>query len=201
MEMKENFAKFRISDRELEISGPVDFVAGQLQDNKTILNFFADALKKNLLLQSTSAAQEVSSFKALPPIEEVSKKGSSEYVDFEVVNDQNAIANKYSNVVAIDENKIQVLGKIPGNTLGSRMINLILIYLYLKLKTAKIERISFNDLRSFCELHGELDAAHFADYMKKSKKYFLIDGSGRNAYAKITVPGMREAEQILSTIK
>jgi len=201
METKDNYAKFRISDRELEISGPAEFVAMQLQDNKSIVNFFADALKQNLLSSHTQLEAKSKLLDTSPGSLGEEKKETSDYVDFEVVNDQESLINKYSDVIAVDGDKIQVLGKIQGGSMGSRMVNLILIYLLIKQKIAKVDKVSFSELRNFCELHGELDAAHFADYIKKNKKFFLIDGGGKSAFAKITVPGMKEAEQLLSTMK
>ena len=109
--------------------------------------------------------------------------------------------NRYSQIIAIDGDKIQILSKIPGNSLGARMVNLVLIYLYIKLKAKSIERVSFNELRDICELHGELDRTHFSLYLKKNKKWFLLDGSAKSTSAKITIPGVKEAERLLDSMK
>jgi hypothetical protein len=206
MENNQNYARFKISENELEISGPVDFVRDQLQDSKNIIDFFAESIKHKIAsktLQSLSNSKEIPQLPTSSITEniEAGLKGPDDYAEFVEVKESDTILNKYSEVLAKNGGKLQILVDIPGNSQPIRMINIILIYLYWKLKTYSIEKISFGDLRAVCEMHGDLDAKHFAAYMKKYKKWFLIDGSGKSLSAKITIPGMKEAERLLDSMK
>jgi len=205
MESNNNYAKFRISENELEISGPVDFVKEQVQNSKNIIDFFAETIKHKIAsktLQPISSSREIAHLptSSSETIQE-GLKGQDDYAEFVEVKDADNILNKYSDVLAKNGEKLQILVDIPGNSQPTRMINIILIYLFWKLKTSSVERVAFADLRSVCEIHGDLDAKHFSAYMKKYKKWFLIDGSGKNLAAKITVPGMKEAERLLENMK
>jgi len=195
METNSNQAKFRISTSELEISGPVDFVKEQIQVNKKIIDFFAENIKQGLTAGETIKALALKNAEIAPPI-----KTGNEYVDFEEVKESDNVLDKYENVIAINGDKVQLLTKIPGNSTGAKMLKLLLVYLYIKSKILAVEKVSSVDLRNFCEMHGELDAGHFSEYLKKNKKWFLLDGKGKYTNVMITVPGIKEAEQILDTM-
>jgi hypothetical protein len=193
METNVNQAKFRISTSELEISGPVEFVKEQVQFNKNIIDFFAENIKNGSLPKSTSKAIGSEDVETLPLL-----KRSNEYAEFEEVKPADSVLERYSNVIAINGDKVQVLAKIVGSSTGAKMLKLILIYAYIKLKALSIDKVSSVDIRAFCEMHGELDAGHFSEYLKKNKKWFLLEGSGKYTNIVITIPGIREAEQILN---
>ncbi|MES2266742.1 MAG: hypothetical protein V4520_08275 [Bacteroidota bacterium] len=193
MEKNLNQARFRISSSELEISGPVDFVKDQVQFNKNIIDFFAESIKNGLThgkkLNSIAAERDDS----LPLL-----TNTNEYAEFEEVKESDSVLVKYMDVIAVNGDKIQILSKIPGNSTGAKMLKLILVYLYVKTKVFSVEKVPSVDIRSFCEMHGELDAGHFSEYLKKNKKWFLIEGAGKSTSVIITVPGIKEAEQILN---
>ncbi|HTE01478.1 MAG TPA: hypothetical protein VK668_19460 [Mucilaginibacter sp.] len=199
MEEKNEYpAEFYLSDRELKISGPVEFVKEQMQFTKNVIDLFAERIKHKLIDNKEEGSKSLS-FKS-ETLDVKSKVKGEEYVEFEEVKDIEFIA-KYSEIIAVDGDKIQVLCKIPGSSLGSRMVSLVVIYLFIKLKTKSVERVSFSELRNICEIHGELDSGHFSEYLKKNKKWFLLDGNSKNSNAKITIPGMREAERLLDSMK
>ncbi|MDB4919503.1 hypothetical protein [Mucilaginibacter sp.] len=195
MEINLNHASFRISTSELEISGPVDFVKEQVQFNKNIIDFFAENIKQGLIAKETLNAITFNDVERTPLL-----KTSNEYADFEEMKESDSILAKYKNVIAINGDKVQILTKIPGNSTGAKMLKLLLVYLYIKFKISLVEKVSSVDLRNFCEMHGELDAGHFSAYLKKNKKWFLLDGNGKYTNVIITVPGMKEAEQILDAM-
>lgn len=195
METNSNQAKFRISTSELEISGPVDFVKNQIQFNKNIIDFFAENIKNGLVGKAKSGAMEIDRGEPLPLL-----KSGNDYAEFEEVKEPETMLVKYMDVIAVNGEKVQVLAKIPGNSTGAKMLKLVLIYLYVKVKAFSVEKVSSVEIRAFCELHGELDAGHFSEYLKKNKRWFLIEGSGKSTNIIITVPGMKEAEQILNSM-
>lgn len=188
-------AKFKISATELEISGPAEFVKDQVQVNKNIIDFFGENIKHRLLEKEPSKALDFNRVEQLP-----SPSSNGEYAEFEEVKESDSILNKYKNIIAINGDKIQVLSKIHGNSTSAKMLKLILIYLFFKTKAFSIEKVHSADIRNFCEIHGELDAAHFSENIKKNKRYFLIDGSSKNTTVMLTVPGMKEALQILDSM-
>jgi len=204
MEENKNYAKFRISISELEISGPAEFVKDQIQFNKNIVDFFAEGLKAGMLLNNDNNNNNNTS-KSLEPFNAENgnssmPKQSEDFAEFVEVKDQSNVLDKYCDIIAVNNDKVQVLSDIPGGSKGAKMLNLLLIYLFIKVKAFSIEKVPSSELRDFCEMHGELDAGHFADYLKKNKKWFLLEGTGKATYVRLTVPGIKDAERLLSTM-
>jgi hypothetical protein len=192
---KENAeAYFRLSDKEIEIIGPVDFVKEQIQSNDRVIDLFIDRLKTSLLPPATKPDTGMQLLPTKNPMPV--KEG---YDDFEEVVQGIDVFKKYENVVAKSGEKIQILLPIPGDRQTQRMVNVILIYLYLKLKS-NVDSVSFNELREACQAHAELDAGHFSEYIKTNKKIFITEGTGKSSIAKLTIPGIREAERILDSL-
>ena len=166
-----------------------------LLPQKNIIDFFAEHIKNGLIGKTKSGTMEIDRVEPLPLL-----KNRNDYAEFEEVKEPETILVKYMNVIAVNGDKVQVLAKIPGNSTGAKMLKLILIYLYVKVKAFSVEKVSSVDIRAFCELHGELDAGHFSEYLKKNKKWFLIEGAGKYTSIIITIPGIKEAEQILNSM-
>jgi hypothetical protein len=193
--MKENYeAYFRLSQKEIEIAGPVEFVKEQISANSSAVDLFVDMMKTQFHVKQLPDTKE--NLNALSrPEEPINDK----YTDFEEVTQSDDVFKKYENIIAKNGEKLQILVAIPGDSLTQRMVTVVLLYLYLKLKS-NIESVSFDELRETCERHGELDKGHFSAYMKSNKKIFIIEGSGKSASAKLTIPGIRDAEKILNSL-
>jgi hypothetical protein len=65
-------------------------------------------------------------------------------------------------------------------------------------KQTGVDVIPFQELRTVCQEHGVLDSANFAGHINNAKSYFIIDKDGGNYNAKLTVPGIKEAEVLLN---
>lgn len=194
--MKENFeAYFRLSIKEIEIAGPVDYVKEQITANSGVIDLFLDKIKSDKVRPLLPPAM----INVVTPPQGSMEVSETKYTDFEEVAAAEDIFRKYANIIDKNGEKIQILSKIPGESLAQRMVNLILIYLYIKLKS-NIDVVSFDELRQTCEIHGELDKGHFSVYIKTNKKFFVVDGTGKGARVKITIPGMKEAEKLLDTL-
>ena len=194
--MKENFdAYFRLSFKEIEIAGPVDYVKEQIAENSALIDLFMDKIKSNGAVPLLPPGYIDGSTPTQSSIEIADTK----YTDFEEVAQIEDLFRKYENVISKNGDKIQILSKIPGESLVQRMVNVILIYLYIKLR-GNIDLVSLDELRQTCEMHGELDKGHFSLYIKNNKKFFLIDGTGKGAKVKLTIPGMKEAEKLLESL-
>lgn len=62
------------------------------------------------------------------------------------------------------------------------------------------EDITFKELRIACEEYGAVDKAHFASTIKKQKKIFLVNGTGRNLSLKLTGIGLRRAQKLVEEL-
>lgn len=182
-------ARFKISSREFEIMGPVEFVDKQIEKHAELINAFLAQIKEKQNLTRTPMEKEIQANRLSLP-------NSSEYADFVELPSANKSFQKYSSIISIDNDKIHVLVAVPGESLTRRMINLAMIYLWVK-KQQNIESSTFNEIRDFCERHAELDKAHFAYYINSHKRIFLVEGAGRGQIAKLSVPGLREAENLI----
>jgi hypothetical protein len=99
-------------------------------------------------------------------------------------------------VIAYDGDKIQILKDIPGKNKAKKTVNAALIYLHAKgLKGEEIA--SFKEVNKICEAHACLDSANFATTLKKQKKLFLVDGTGKSQTLKLTHPGKEQAAALV----
>jgi hypothetical protein len=99
----------------------------------------------------------------------------------------------------MEGDKFQMISDVPGDSIRSQMIAVILIFMYAKLKTG-IDTISSNELRDVCANYGALDTKNFAVVLDNNKKYFLLLGSGKSKTAKLVRPGIKEAERLIQEI-
>jgi hypothetical protein len=171
--MKENYeAYFRLSHKEIEIAGPVEYVKEQVASNSASIELFINLLKTSSLTKQLPETGK--NLDVLPDTRQENK----DYDDFEEVTPIEDVFKRFEDVIAKNGDKIQILVPIPGDSLTQRMVTVVLLYLYFKLKLG-IESVSFDELRQVCESHGELDKAHFSAYIKNNKKFFVTDGSGK----------------------
>ena len=197
--MKENFdAYFRLSSKEIEIAGPVDYVKEQLSAHSIVISRFVEDLKRPFLqkeLPGPDKTMDIFSARTT----RTSDVEDNAYSEFEDVIPGDDVFKKYEHIVAKTGNKFQILVQIPGDKQTQRMVNVVLIYLYLKVKSG-VEVLTFDELRQACESHAELDKGHFSEYIKNNRKFFVIEGAGKSMNARLTMPGMREAERILNNL-
>ena len=187
-------AKVRISNNELEISGPVDFVKDQIEKMDGLVKAFIEKIKENKMPTDKKSLSMPTQPLLIEEASE-SKTKVEEFAEFEEVA-KNSF-DTYKNIISVINGRLQVLVPIPGNNLANKMVNLITIYLWVRLQQ-KIELVTFAELRSVSELHGQLDKTHFANYIKNNKRIFIVEGEGKKLLARLTVPGILEAEKLLS---
>jgi hypothetical protein len=195
--MEHSEAKIKFSNGEFEISGSESFVTKQIAEFKTVM----------LSILSSSNLISGQNLKALTLPESTVKLDSSnhspklnkteEFAEFIEVG--KAKEKNFDNVFVTDGDKIHIVCDIPGTSLAKRMINLVLIYLFIK-EMLNVHEVSFNELREVCEKHGEIDKPNFAKHMQMQKKYFIVNGSGKNLSAKIIRPGIKEAETLIEEL-
>jgi hypothetical protein len=187
---------FKLTKEGIEISGSESFVRDQ------VINFRSD-IQEYLLELSKSINQPFLPTTSVKPHVAVANQNSlavierPEDIDFVEIN--NPINVAYENVLEVQNDKVQIITDIPGENLGKRMINLILIYMWGNILISRQE-ISFTELREICKRHGELDGPNFAKYMNANKKYFIISGSGKFQQAKLIRPGLKEASKLITEL-
>jgi len=190
-------AKFKFTNGELEISGSETFVSNQIQEFKPLLYEMLSSYLRSVEAGGSKALLPPKS-RNVPSNGDVAKvkppDGDKEYAEFEEIKIQ-----EFENVFAVDGDKIQIITDIPGASLAKRMINLVVIYLWIKLHLGQDE-VAFSELREACEKHGELDKPNFAKQMHLNKRFFIINGTGRVLTAKLIRPGVKEAERLIEEL-
>lgn len=164
---------------ELEITGSETFVKEQLDRFKDLINV-------KLSTVPATAAIPKSSTSMLKP--------SEDKVQQLPLNKK----NPYLKVIALEDGQIRLL-QISGKNIPEKIINVALLYLLAKSLTG--EKIaSFKEIRDVCKIHACLDASNFATILKKDKRLFIINGSGKNQTASLTQPGFTEAKKLAEKI-
>lgn len=185
-------AKFKLDSYGIEISGTESFVESQLDK-------FRDLIKASYekILQNPTFPETIDPH--LPLRRAVLETGGShqpEDAEFVEVKDGEV---RFDNVFVNEGGKFQIITDVPGNTTSSRMINIILILMWAKLKHG-IETVPYSELRDACINYGDFDSSNFSRYMDQNKKYFLVLGDGKNRSAKLIRPGIKEAERLISEL-
>lgn len=189
-------AKFRLGSDYIEISGPETFVVDQLEKFRDLI----ETSYEKILSQSPRAItteQYVNKVVSLLPNGHPSTATiATEDADFIEVKNSETV--DYQNVFVLDGNNFQITCDIPGNSISSKMINVVLIYMYAILKKG-IETVAFSDLRQACmnAMGSEFDTSNFSKCMDHNKKYFLLMGERQNRTAKLIRPGIKEAERLI----
>lgn len=187
-------AKIKFAKGEFEISGSEEFVSNQIAEFKGMLNGILEShLIKNALPNSVAKAQQISEKST-----NQANSSKEEYAEFVELENSKGLKD-YENVFAIEGDKIQIISDVPGNSTVRKMINIVLIYLWIKQKL-NIQEVAFSELRDVCEKYGEIDKPNFAKYMKLHKKYFIINGSSKSQTAILIRPGIKEAEYIINQL-
>ena len=189
-------AKIKFSNGEFEISGSEEFVTKQIDEFKNILLGMLDShLQKNDTAKVTPLVKNPAKLNVLP--RSTNHDSKDDYAEFVEIDREEL--KKYENVFVIDGDRVQIVCDMAGSSTAKRMINLILIYLYIK-QQLNIHEVSFGELRDVCEKHGEIDKANFAKHMSLNRKFFIINGVGKGQTAKLIRPGIKEAENLLQQL-
>lgn len=192
-------AIFRLSQGEFEISGNVDFVKEQLINFKPsidlCLNQLANSFSQVIDNKVTHPQKLLTTNTHKEPRTFQSQSAKTEDIDYVEVS--NAVS--FENVLVIENNKVQIIADVPGDSTAKRMINLILIYLWGKHQLG-IDETHFSELRDMCGKYGEIDGPNFSKHMNNHKKFFLIDGAGKGQVVRLIRPGIKEAIRIISEL-
>jgi hypothetical protein len=179
-------SKFKLTKEGIEISGSEEFVESQLLAFKGLIEKSFEKIldgysMPNALLSTTPKAAN------LPVTEE------TEFIEV----DQSHL--NYEDVFAISGDTVRIIADIPGNSQAKRMINVILLYLWVRQRQGQ-ETATFSEIREFCKLQGEFDGANFSKHVESQKKYFLLSSDSKNKTVRLIRPGVKEAERLLKDL-
>jgi hypothetical protein len=107
--------------------------------------------------------------------------------------------NPYPNVIAIEEDEIKILKAIPGKKKAEKCVNVALLTLVgagIKNETT----VSFSKIREACKYHSCLDASHFSEIMSRAKELFIITGTPKSQFAKLSHPGIKKANELAAEL-
>src|SRR5260221_2820562 len=131
--------KFLVKDDIIEISGSEEFVSRQVEllktsimfrlENPTTLKNHLDPLSKKVLFLDSS-----------------NQNSSTEVIEYVAKHESQKLLSNlgFENVFVITNTDISIIADIPGNSTAQKMFNLILIYLWAKLKI-NVEEVSFKE--------------------------------------------------------
>ena len=182
--MSDNHARIKISlkDGEFELSGSELFVSQQIDSFRELI---VDSLKdKNFELKT----DHQNSIPELPVFTEVKDA-------VETSNGNNA--QSYPRIFHVDDDKISIIKRAPGNNNARKSINTALLYLWAS-KSMGIKEVTFSEVRDLCKEQGCLDGANFSSHMKSAKEYIIVEGSGKSQKMKLTLPGSEKVEELIS---
>lgn len=188
--MSDNNAKIRISlkDGEFELSGSELFVSQQITSFRELIVESLQKQKFELITpQTQSQPQQLQS-----PINQVSTGDSQE-------NNEIKTAANFSRVFHVDNGGIRIIKRAPGNNNAHKSVNTALMYVWAKSSMGQ-EEVAFNEIRDLCKSQGCLDSSNFAAHMKSAKEEMVIQGKGKFAKAKLTIPGLERALAIIEDL-
>lgn len=182
--------KFLIKDDIIEITGSEEFVSKQVE-------FFKDSINARLINQISKVPEKAvdkSRILYLNP----AQQPTGEIIEYVAKNEAEDGKPRldYDNVFVITNNEVTIIADVPGDNTSQRMINLIVLYLFAKLKLGT-EEVSFRELREVCEKYGEIDKTNFSRIIQNNKRLFLITGDGKSLAAKLIRPGIKVAEKLI----
>lgn len=192
-------AKFRLGSDYIEISGPETFVVDQLEKFRDLIETSYEKILSQAP-KSIAPEQHVNKVVSLLP-NGLSSTSNLAAEDTDFIEVKNPEAVDYQNVFVLDGDNFQITCDIPGNSISSKMISVVLIYMYAILKKG-IETAAFSDLRQACmnAMGSEFDASNFSKCMDHNKRYFLLMGERQNRTAKLIRPGIKEAERLIAEL-
>lgn len=191
-------AQFKLTTNGIEVSGSEEFVTTQIENFKSLFQISYE----KLLDRSVTTVNEDSSktvdknTKLLLKNPHLQPPNDGEEVEYEVITKEEI---NFENVLVIEKDKIQIIVDIKDAAKSQRMIRVILLYMWGKLKLG-IETVTFSELREVCQYYDALDYANFAKHIDANKRFFITLGEGKNKSAKLIRPGIKEAEKLISEL-
>ena len=108
-------------------------------------------------------------------------------------------APKYTNVLHVEDGKMNILKIVPGSTTSKKAVNTVSIYLWAK-RNAGVDSAPFSELRDVCQGQGCLDGPNFASTIKSARPWIIVEGTRKAEKAKLTVPGVEHAKKLLEQL-
>lgn len=176
-----------ISEGKFEIKGSEEFVSKQIENLKDIieksLNESNQSSKKIKVAEKNEAT--------LNPTNSSISESDSSSSEFE---------EKYADIYAIDGDDVIIVADVPGSSSSAQTLNVAILYTYAQMKLG-IDETKVDEIRKICESHGFLDVANFSSHIKRGDPKLYIDkGKGKERAIKLTRPGIKKAEEIISTM-
>ncbi len=101
----------------------------------------------------------------------------------------------FANVLAQNDDGIQVIAKMPGKSKSDRTGKIALLLL-LGNKLTGTNDVPVSQIRQMCKKHGTFDQANFSTVLKRQTQDILLSGKGGSATASLTVPGLSKATEL-----
>jgi len=183
MNNTETRLKISIKNGEFELSGSESFVSQQIENLRDIIHSALQSVHC-----ANEKAQTVTASNEHPSAPATSNKISP-------------TQNAYINVLHIEDDKVSVIKAMPGSSNAKKTVNAALIYLWGK-KSMGVDTVPFKEIRNLCSTLGCLDSANFSSHMSSAKQFIIITGGkgSSSKTCKLTVPGVNEAERLLSEL-
>ncbi len=169
-----------LSEGKIDVSGSEKFVREQLDR-------FKDLIDKKLSAVPVHAPQ------FSPPIQ-------PPQISNPAVNQPPVVTgeNPYPNVIAIQDDKINIL-RLKGSNKAEKSNNIALLYLLAKKQKGE-DSATFKEIRDVCKDHACLDATNFSAKLKSDKENFIFSGARMSQSAKLTKPGLTKAKGLASEL-
>jgi hypothetical protein len=106
----------------------------------------------------------------------------------------------FEDVFEIHEDNLHIIKDLPGDTVKAKTLSAALLVCYGKILTGLDSTLTLS-VRQECERHGCYLPKKFASYIKSYNTLFLESGSGKESTLKLTVPGKRLAEDLVTRLK
>ncbi|MCT6838724.1 MAG: hypothetical protein M3036_13850 [Bifidobacteriales bacterium] len=182
METNQNFKiEINLSESSFSISGSEDFIDNNIKELK-------EYIKDNYITNKKLSKVKNNENKT---IEKDISKEKHELENGALIN-RGLEAGLFE--TSDDRMKVRILEKVPGKGVGARMINMIVIALYLK----KDHILNKKEIINVCEEQQNYDKTHFSTIMKRNLKLFNLEGKGKNIQLKPTVNGTKLAKKLIN---
>jgi hypothetical protein len=104
-------------------------------------------------------------------------------------------------VFAANENGVQILKDVPGDSKPEKTVNAAKLYLFGLQALKQRDTALFEEIKSVCKIHGFYDSGNMAAYLKDDQESFIFGGSGKKQTLKLTVPGTKSAGKLIEGLK
>jgi len=108
---------------------------------------------------------------------------------------------EYADVFELHDGKVQILKDLPGASSREKTVNAGVICAFAKDGVGS-STVTFNEIRQICRDHSCLDSPNFSTALKKDgKEYFVFSGGGKSQALKLSVPGRRRANELMTSMR